>query len=180
MKVLSVNLGKPTTFLWNKKEEQTGMFKFPVDSPIFLGKEVVKNDTIVNRKHHGGIDQAVYGYSQKHYGHFKELHPNLEWQFGMFGENITFSDLDEEEITVGSIYQLGETKIEVTKPRQPCYKLGIRFDNPLVVKQMWNSSMSGIYFKVLETGKVKVGDELILLEKPDETPTIAEVYNTKK
>ena len=98
MKVLSVNLGKPTTFLWNKKEEQTGMFKFPVDSPIFLGKEVVKNDTIVNRKHHGGIDQAVYGYSQKHYGHFKELHPNLEWDYGMFGENITFSDLDEEEV----------------------------------------------------------------------------------
>ena len=180
MKVISVNLGERKTILWNKKEEQTGIFKYPVDAPIFLGQDDVENDVVIDRKHHGGIDKAVYGYSQKHYTHFKKLHPNLEWNFGMFGENITFSDLNEEEITVGSIYQLGETKIEVTKPRQPCYKLGIRFENPIIIKQFWNSSMSGIYFKVLKTGFVKVGDELILLKKLMNTPTIAEVYNSKK
>lgn len=147
---------------------------------FFLGEEDVEKDTVVDRKYHGGIDQAVYGYSGKHYAYFKELHPNLDWDYGMFGENITFSDLNEEEITVGSIYQLGETKIEVTKPREPCYKLGIRFNNPKIIKQFWNTSMSGIYFKVLKTGLVKVGDELILIEKSENTLTIAEVYNTKK
>jgi MOSC domain-containing protein YiiM len=180
MKVISVNLGERKTIIWRKKEEQTGIFKYPVDVPIFLGEEDVEKDTVVDRKYHGGIEQAVYGYSQKHYAHFKELHPNLEWNYGMFGENITFSDLNEEEITVGSVYQLGETKIEVTKPRQPCYKLGIRFNNPKIIKQFWNTTMSGIYFKVLKTGFVNVGDKLTLLEKPKDTPTIAEVYNTKK
>ena len=180
MKVLSVNLGERKTIIWRKKEEQTGIFKYPVDIPIFLGENDVENDAVVDRKYHGGIDQAVYGYSEKHYAYFKELHPNLEWDYGMFGENITFSDLNEEEITVGSIYQLGETKIEVTKPREPCYKLGIRFNSTKIIRQFWKTSMSGIYFKVLQTGFVKVGDELILLEKPNSTLTIAEIYESKK
>jgi MOSC domain-containing protein YiiM len=75
---------------------------------------------------------------------------------------------------------LGETKIEVTKPREPCYKLGIRFNNSKIIKQFWNSTKSGIYFKVVETGYVAKNDEMILLENPIENPTIAEVYEFKR
>jgi MOSC domain-containing protein YiiM len=180
MKVLSVNIGERKKVIWRKKEIETGIYKFPVDESIFLGKEIVEGDTIVDLKHHGGIEQAVYGYSEKHYGYFKNLHPDLDWNYGMFGENITFSELNEEEIIVGSIYQLGECKLEVTKPRQPCYKLGIRFNDPSIIKQFWGTTMSGIYFKILETGFVKKGDELILIEKPKETLTIAQLYELKK
>ncbi|MCF6297534.1 MAG: MOSC domain-containing protein [Flavobacteriaceae bacterium] len=180
MKVLSVNIGKRKTIIWRGKIIETGIFKYPVNQPIFLGKEDVKNDNVVDRKFHGGIDQAVYGYSIKHYKYFKKDYPNLDWNHGMFGENLTFTNLNEEEITVGSTYQLGKTILEVTKPRKPCYKLGIRFNNPKIVKQFWNSSMSGIYLKVLQTGFVNIGDELILLKKPENTLTIAEVYESKK
>lgn len=180
MKVLSLNLGERKKVMWRKKEIETGIFKFPVDRPIFLETEVVKDDTIVDRKHHGGIDQAVYGYSFKHYDYFKKLHPDLEWDYGMFGENITFSELNEEEIRSGSVYQLGECKLEVTKPRQPCYKLGIRFNNPNIIKQFWETSMCGIYFKILETGYVKKGDKLILIEECKDALTIAEMYDTKR
>jgi len=180
MKVLSVNIGKRKTIIWRGKIIKTGIFKYPVNHPIFLGNEVVKNDDVVNRKVHGGIDKAVYGYSIKHYEYFKKLHPNLDWIHGIFGENLTFTDLNEEEITVGSTYQLGACILEVTKPREPCYKLGIRFNNPKIIKQFWNSSRSGIYFKVLKTGYVNIGDELILLEKSKNKPTIAEVYESKK
>ncbi len=180
MKIVSVNIGKRTKIVWKKKEIETGMFKKPVNTPIFLGTEDVLNDAVVDRKYHGGIDQAVYGYSAKHYNHFKKLYPNLEFNYGMFGENITFSDLDEEQITVGSIYQLGGCKLEVTKPRQPCFKLGIRFNDPKVIRHFWNSTMSGIYFKVLKTGFVAIGDTMLLIEKPTNAPTIAEVYDTKK
>ena len=116
----------------------------------------------------------------KHYDYFKKLHPSLDWNFGMFGENITFSDLNEEEITVGSVYQLGACILQVTKPRQPCYKLGIRFNNPSIIEQFWNSTMSGIYFKVLKTGKVHMGDELILIESPTDKVTIAQIYESKR
>jgi len=108
------------------------------------------------------------------------LYPNLDWNYGMFGENITITDLNEEEVRVGSIYKLGNAKIEVTKPRQPCYKLGIRFNDPKIIKDFWNSTKSGIYFKVLETGTVSKNDELILLDNRPENLTIAEVYTSKR
>ena len=180
MKLISTNIGKRKTISLRGQEIQTGIYKYPVNEPIFLGEEDVVNDAVVNRKFHGGIDKAVYGYSYKHYEYFQKLHPELDFIFGMFGENLTFSDLNEEEITVGSRYQLGECVLEVTKPRQPCYKLGIRFKTQKIVKQFWNNSFSGIYFKVLQTGFVKSGDSLELIKKQANSPTIAEVFATKK
>lgn len=180
MKVISVNLGERKQVQWRKKVIETGIFKYPVANPIFLDFEDVQNDAVVDRKHHGGIDQAVYVYGEQHYHFFKELYPNQDWQYGMFGENITMTDFDETEIHVGSIYQLGEAKIEVTKPRQPCYKLGIRFNNQKIVKDFWHSTKSGVYFKILEKGNVNVGDKLIVLEEKLENPTIAEVYTSKR
>lgn len=180
MKIISLNIGEKKTIQWRKKTVETGIFKYPVEHPIFLDIENVKNDTIVDRKHHGGIEQAVYAYGENHYQYFKEYHPNLDWQYGMFGENITISHLEETEIRIGEIYQLGEAKIQVTKSRQPCYKLGIRFNNQTIVRQFWNSTKCGVYFKVIKKGNVTVNDELILLETAIENPTIAEVYHSKK
>ncbi len=180
MKVVSVNIGERKKVIWRKKEIETGIFKYPVDYPIFLNNEDVKGDSIVDRQHHGGIEKAVYLYGEQHYNYFKELYPNQDWQYGMFGENITITDFDETKIHVGSIYKLGKAKIEVTKPRQPCYKLGIRFNNPKIIKDFWHSTKSGVYFKILETGNVNIGDKLILLEKKPKNATIAEVYTSKR
>lgn len=180
MKVISVNLGELKVINYKGKIVETGIFKFPVNQPVFLGTEVVKNDAIIDRKHHGGIEKAVYGYSQNHYEYWKELYPNLDWDYGMLGENLTISNLEETEIFVGNTYKLGEVLLEVTKPREPCYKLGIRFGTQEIVKQFWNSTKCGVYFKVLQTGNVCIGDELILVNKAENSPTIAEVYETKK
>ena len=180
MKVISVNLGALKVINYKGKIVETGIFKYPVNQPVFLGTEVVKNDAIIDRKHHGGVEKAVYGYSENHYEYWKELHPNLDWDYGMLGENLTISNLEETEIFVGNTYKLGEALLEVTKPREPCYKLGIRFGTQDIVKQFWNSTKCGVYFKVLQTGNVNVGDELILVNKFENSPTIAEVYETKK
>jgi len=180
MKLLSTNIGKRKTVTWKHKTIETGIYKHATKAPIFLGEEDVVNDDVIDRKHHGGIDKAVYGYSFKHYDYFQKLYPALEFEFGMFGENLTFDDLNEEEITIGSTYKLGECILEVTKPREPCYKLGIRFGTAKIVKQFWNTTFSGVYFKVLQTGFVKKGDVLELIKKQKNTPTIAEVYETKK
>lgn len=180
MKVISVNIGKKQTVIWKGKTYETGIYKYPVEDTIFLGKEDVVNDDVIDRKHHGGTNQAVYVYGKNHYAYWQNLYPNLEFNYGMFGENLTISNLDEEEIYIGNIYQLGEAKIQVTKPRQPCVKLGIRFQDVKAIKQFWNTTKSGVYFKVLETGKVAKNDVLILLEKGKNTLTIAEVYNSKR
>jgi MOSC domain-containing protein YiiM len=180
MKVISVNIGERKVLNYKGKIVETGIFKFPVNHPIFLGNEDVENDAVIDRRYHGGIEKAVYGYSQNHYAHWKGLYPNLDWNFGMLGENLTISNLEETEILVGNTYKLGEALLEVTKPREPCYKLGIRFGTQEILKQFWNSTKSGIYFKVIQTGNVTVGDELILVNKAENSPTIAEVYETKK
>ena len=122
----------------------------------------------------------MYAYSENHYAYWKELYPNLEWRFGMFGENLTISSLEETKIQIGNTYKLGEVIIEVTKPRQPCMKLGLVFETQKILKQFWNSTKCGVYFKVLQTGKVVIGDTLVLIKMNEGSPTIAEVYEAKK
>jgi len=180
MKIISTNIGEKKEIDWKGKTVTTGIFKYSVDAPIFLDKEEVKGDTICDRKHHGGIDQALYGYSLKHYDFFKKLHPNLDWQLGMFGENLTLDDLDETSIHVGDTYKVGDVILEVTKSRQPCMTLGVRFNDMKIVKQFWNTNFCGVYFKVLQTGFVKTGDVFEQIKSCPENPTIAELYEVKR
>ncbi|HBK70281.1 MAG TPA: MOSC domain-containing protein [Flavobacteriaceae bacterium] len=180
MKVISVNIGERKTIKWKNKTVETGIFKYPVDTPIFLDVEDVKNDSVIDRKNHGGFNKAVYAYGKQHYKHWQELYPDLDWNFGMLGENLTITNLEETQLYIGSVYQLGEAIIEVSQPRSPCYKLGIRFNDPKIIKQFWNSTKSGVYFKVLETGLVSVNDELVLLKKVTNNSTIADAHQAKK
>jgi len=180
MRVVSVNIGKKRKVQWRNKTVETGIFKKPIKEPIFLDYEDVQNDIVVDRKYHGGIEKAVYAYGEQHYQFWESIYPKKEMKYGMFGENLTISNFDETKILVGSVYKLGEAEIEVTKPREPCFKLGIRFDDPSIIKKFWNSTKSGVYFKILKTGHVKENDELILLKESFKKPSIAEVYQSKK
>ena len=176
MKIVATNIGEKKEIDWNGKIVTTGIFKYPVEKPIFLDTEEVTGDEITNRKHHGGILQAIYGYSLKHYDYFKPLYPNLEWQSGMFGENLTIDDLDETILHQGDTFQVGDAILEVTVQRNPCHKLGLRFNDMKIVKQFWNTTMCGVYFKVLQTGFVKVGDAFTQLKSCPQNPTIADLY----
>lgn len=180
MKIVSTNIGDKKEILWKKKKITTGIYKYPVNKPIFLNTEEVKGDEISDRKHHGGIDQAVYAYSLKHYGYWKPLYKDLDWQFGMFGENLTVDDIDETKIHVGDTFKVGETILEATLQRSPCFKLGIRFNNMNIIKQFWNSTMCGVYFKVLQTGYVKEGDVFNQIKTCSKNPTIADLLTKRK
>tara|TARA_B110000003_G_scaffold276437_1_gene322895 strand:+ start:14854 stop:15411 length:558 start_codon:yes stop_codon:yes gene_type:complete len=180
MRIISTNIGKRKEIKWKGKPIITGIFKFPVKNSVFLDIQEVRGDQICNREHHGGIEQAVYGYSQSHYGYWKKIYPDLDWKYGMFGENLTIDSLEETKLHVGDTYRVGECIIEVTKQRNPCVKLGVRFNDMKIVKQFWNTTMCGVYFKILQTGTVKVGDQLKLLKKCHKNPTIAQLYIAKR
>jgi MOSC domain-containing protein YiiM len=180
MKIVTTNIGVKREIDWKGKTVATGVFKFPVATPIFLDIVEVTGDEITDREHHGGVLQAIYGYSLKHYDFFKPLYPNLEWQLGMFGENLTIDDIDETKIHQGDTFKVGGAILEATVQRNPCYKLGIRFNDMKIVKQFWNTSMCGVYFKVLQTGFVKAGDEFTQLKSCPENPTIADLYIAKR
>ena len=180
MKIISTNIGERKEINYKGKKVETGIYKYSVDELIFLDTEDVKGDAICNREHHGGILQAVYGYSLKHYEYFKELHPDLDFEMGIFGENLTIDDLDETKIHQGDTFKVGETILEATVQRNPCYKLGVRFDNMKIVKQFWNTTFCGVYFKVIQTGFVKAGDVFEQIKSCPGNPTIADLYVAKR
>lgn len=180
MKIVSTNIGERKEVIYKKLKVTTGIFKFPVDKPVFLDIEEVKGDAICDRENHGGIDQAIYGYSLKHYEYWKPLYPKLVWCLGMFGENLTIDDIDERNVHVGDTFKVGESILEATLQRSPCYKLGIRFNNMKIVKQFWNTTFCGVYFKVLQTGFVKTGDIFEQIRSCPENPTIADLLIKRK
>lgn len=175
MKVLSVNISKPQTITVKGEEEQTGYFKLPVET-IFLGKTDVKNDSVVDREHHGGEDKACYLFGYNHYPFWKNKYNNVSLDFGSFGENITLENLDESTLKIGDTFQIGEATIQITQPRQPCYKMGLKFNNQKIVNQFRLAHTPGIYVRVLKEGNVKVNDELLLINSTDDAPTVLAVY----
>lgn len=175
MKVISTNIAEPTTILWKGKEEKTGIYKKPTDEPIYLGKEDVKGDHVIDRRYHGGIDKACYVYAADHYSYWKDKYPDLDWTYGMFGENLTVDGFDEHQVKIGSIYSLGTAKVQISRPRQPCYKLGVRFGTPKIIKQFIDSLYSGVYMRVVEPGEVKQGDVFVMEEEHTQGISIAEL-----
>ena len=177
MQVVSVNIGKKETITWRGKSIQTGIFKYPVDHPIYLGKTDVVSDIVVDRRYHGGIDKACYIYSEDHYNKWKLEYPDLDWDFGMFGENITVRGLDESQLQIGDIFYIGECRVQVTQPRQPCFKLGIRFNSQKVIKSFINSPYPGVYVKVIQPGEVKSGDNMQLSERLHDSIGLLEIWD---
>jgi MOSC domain-containing protein YiiM len=177
MQIISTNIGNPSTVTWNGKEYLTGIFKNPVSCPIFLDKDDVDKDSVIDRKYHGGNDKACYIFSEKHYQYWKNLYPNLNWNWGMFGENLTISDLDESQIYVGDLYKVGEAVVQISQPRQPCFKLGIRFNTQQMLKQFIDYGYSGVYIKVVEKGNVKVNDKFELIKKEENSLSIKEIFH---
>ncbi|WP_258101487.1 MOSC domain-containing protein [Marinoscillum pacificum] len=177
MKVISTNIGSPTTFIWNGKEETTGIYKKPTDEPIYLTRNDVSNDEISNRLNHGGFYKACYVFSSEQYPYWKDLYPDLDWNWGMFGENLTVSGFDERQVYIGDIYQVGEALVQVSQYREPCYKLGYKFGTPKMIKQFISHGFGGTYLSILKEGFVRPEDEFTLIERPETSLTVAELFH---
>ena len=167
MKVISTNIGKARDIEWNGKIVRTGIFKFSVDEPLFLGNEDVVNDDVVDRRYHGGAEKACYLYSADHYNYWQQLYPGIEMPFGIFGENLTVEGLHEAQINIGDVFEVGEAVVQATQPRQPCFKLEFRFPDPGVVKHFVDSGFPGVYVRILINGNVKKGDPVRLVKRQD-------------
>jgi MOSC domain-containing protein YiiM len=174
--VVSVNLARPITFSINGKEFSTGIFKNPVSEPVFLEHSGVRDDSVMDKRVHGGEDKACYLYPLEHYDYWKQFYAHLTWQMGMFGENITTTGLLELNARIGNEYKIGEAIVQVSQPRQPCFKLGYKFGNPDMVRQFRSSPFSGIYVRVIQEGYVKAGDSIELVAEKVKSPTILDIY----
>lgn len=179
MKIVSTNIAKPITFPWNGKEVVTGIYKLPSDKPIFLSKNDVLNDEISDRVHHGGIYKACYIFSKEQYPYWKRLYPQLDWNWGMFGENLTLSDFDERKVYLGDIYRIGNALVQISHSREPCYKLGHKFGTQAIIKQFIERGFAGSYMSILEEGLVEVGDEFTLINRPQQGLSVYDLFQLR-
>lgn len=177
MQVLSTNIAQIRTIEINGISHQTGIYKKPVSEGIFLERMDVKNDQVIDRKYHGGTDKACYLYAADHYSYWREKYPMPDWSWGMFGENLTIHGMDESQIHIGDEYLIGTALVQVSQPRQPCFKLGVRLGNQEAVNEFWLSSFPGVYVRVLIEGEVKAGDFLIPKKINENAPSITEVFS---
>jgi len=175
MKVLSVNVGLPKNVLFNGQIITTAIFKDPVNGPIILRKLNLDGDKQADLTVHGGIDKAVYSYPEEHYYYWRKQFPNMDLEWGMFGENFTTEGLLEDAVNVGDQFQIGSAKLVATQPRMPCYKLGVRFGRMDVIRKFMTSGRPGIYFKVLTEGEIKTDDKIKLIKRDKNNVTVKDI-----
>lgn len=177
MKIISTNIAKSSFVIIKGKQQRTGIFKKPTNSPIYLGKEEVKDDEVTNRKVHGGEFKSCYLFSADNYPYWKNLYPNLNWYYGILGENLTVEGLDETKIHIGDIYKVGDALIQITQPREPCNTFAAKMGSTDILKQFIAHNKPGTYVRVLEEGFVQTGDSFKLIEKAKNSLSIAQFFN---
>lgn len=170
--VKSVNVGLPVETCFQGKLTKTGIFKVPVKSPVFLSKTNLTGDGQADLKYHGGPDKALCIYCYEHYP-FWESRLQQALPFGAFGENITVLGLPEDEVCIGDIFEFGNAIIQITQPRQPCYKIAGKFGVPELVSEVATLGYTGYYARVLEEGSIKENPTMKLLNRDTKQVTIS-------
>ena len=175
----SIQVGRPRQFgqedaadpmdrLWT-----TGFYKEPVNGPVRLGVTNLDGDGQADLVHHGGTEKAVLAYADDHYHLWRpELNmPNLA--FGAFGENFTVQGITEANVCLGDVWKIGdEVRVQVSQPRQPCWKLARRWRLKTLALQVQSTGRTGWYFRVLAEGAVAAGMPMMLVERPHPAWTV--------
>ncbi len=154
MELVSICVGAAQTHACRGELVRTAIFKTPVETAA-IGELGLEGDQQADLAVHGGPDKAVYAYSAEHYPWWHEQLPVTTIPFGSFGENLTISGFDEEAVCLGDVYRAGTASLLAIQPRLPCFKLGLRFNDPGMVKRFAQSMRLGIYFRVAEPGRVR-------------------------
>ena len=158
--IISVNVAVPTKVRIRDTVVLTSIFKEPVDGRVAVRKHNIAGDTQADLTVHGGPYKAVYCYPEEHYAFWSDQMPDTKLVFGNFGENLTTRGLTEDVVQIGDQFRVGSAILQVTQPRMPCYKLGIRFGRADMVKRFWQSERPGIYFSVVDEGDLAAGDAI--------------------
>ena len=178
IRLVSVQIGlpqwydAPPTNDGRESRWQTAFYKQPVAGPVFCRELGLDGDGVADRKNHGGPDKALLGYSVDHYPFWCERMGLPSIPSGAFGENLSLTGQTEADICIGDVWRLGQTELQVSQPRQPCFKLGRRWNRVQLPKEVIQEGFSGWYYRVLRPGVIEAGNELTLLSRPHAAWTV--------
>jgi len=128
-------------------------------------------------RYHGGLEKAVHQYSQQSYQLLRMQFPHLAPALvhGAMGENLSVADMHDTDVCIGDIYQFGDCLLQVSQPRQPCYKIGVRFEQKGLESVVAKRGITGWYYRVMEAGMIKTGSAVTLVDRPNPEVNISDV-----
>lgn len=156
-----------------EREWESGIFKQPIHGPVLLTKTGLVGDGQADKENHGGPEKAVFVYPFEHYEYWQRELNTTEIGPGAMGENFLLGNLDEEIVCIGDTFQVGDAVVQVSQPRQPCWKPARRFKIKNLALLIQNSGRTGWYFRVLQEGNIQGGQKLSLIDRPYPKWTIA-------
>jgi MOSC domain-containing protein YiiM len=175
-RLVSVNVGRPKFVETDKREVSTAIWKQPVEGRVAVRGVNLAGDEQADLTVHGGPDKAVYAYAIEEIGEWEaELERDLG--AGAFGENLTTRGVDVSGAMIGERWRIGTTLLEVVQPRFPCFKLGIRLDDPSLVRRFAHGSRPGSYLRIVEEGELGRDDEIAIESRPDHGVTSRLVFD---
>ncbi len=174
-RLLSVNVGRAQQIgVRRGRPQMSAIAKTPVAGPVHVEGEQVAGDEQADRRVHGGPDKAVYAYASEDTAWW-EAELGRPLGPGAFGENLTLEGIDVSGAVIGERWRIGSAELEVSEPRFPCAKLGVRFGDPRMVKRFALAERPGAYLRIARPGEIQAGDAVEVLSRPGHAITIAVV-----
>lgn len=153
----TIYIGKPKLIPTEAKAIETSINKEPVEGKVYVTKHNLRGDAQADLVHHGGVDKAICVYPKVHYAYWEER-LNMMLPYSSFGENLLVSGLREDNVYIGDIFELGEAIVQVSQPRMPCFKVGVKLKVKEMPQWMMDTGFTGFYLRVLQEGNIRAND----------------------
>ena len=174
-KIISVNVGKPKHFDYKGRQAKSAIWKSPVTDKIIARGINLDGDEQADREAHGGFDKAVYAYARED-AEWWEQQIGRSIAHGEFGENLTTEGIEVNDALIGERWQIGSVILEVSEPRIPCWRLGVRMQDKSFPKKFTKALRPGPYFRIIQEGELGTGDTISIIEKPNHNLTLRDVF----
>jgi MOSC domain-containing protein YiiM len=178
-KILSINIAPQSKAqTWTESGNRTGIDKHSVEGLVLFGNDSVAGDNVVDRKHHGGYNKAVYAYAREDAQWWEEK-IGREIASGAFGENLTTIGIDVTGAVIGERWRIGNLVLEVAEPRIPCRVFAGFWERPTLIKEFTEANRSGAYLRIIEEAMIERGTAIEVISRPDHGITIGDIYAAK-
>lgn len=174
--ITSIQRGEVSTYRSGARTWTSAIVKRPVLEQVAIEELGVSGDQQSDRKIHGGLSKALLCYASEHLAAWRRsllergishCIAGLPFGPGALGENLTLVGATEDDVCLDDVFAIGNVRVQVSQPRQPCWKLGLRWRDPELPIRVQRSGQTGWYVRVLTPGVAKAGDKLLLLNRAE-------------
>ena len=174
-RVLSVAVGRPRDFDYHGRPAKSAIWKSPLPGRVAARGVNLDGDDQADREAHGGPDKALYAYAIED-ARWWEGELGRALVTAEFGQNLTTEGVDVNGALVGERWAIGSAVFEISEPRVPCWRLGVRMNDPAFVRRFTEAQRPGAYMRIVREGDVGAGDAIEVVSRPGHDLTVRDVF----